>query len=122
LIADGKWDAAFHFLKNPEVGFDMEGSPLGDDLFDHYAPPALTTCYKNVYTGFIFYRPIEDWAPVVGIPNIVTVDFHEELMRRLRIESIDGDLDVMYYNNKRTIDIIDKSDLIQNFKKWKVNN
>jgi len=123
LIADGKWDAAFHFMKNPSLGFDMKGSPFGDDLFDHYDKPANDTRYKDIYTGFIFYEPIEDWALTLGIPNIITNDFNEELMRRVFIANLNvkWNLDefVKFFNNKRTSHINDE-ELIINLKKWKV--
>lgn len=131
LIADGKWDAAFHFLKNPSVGFDMKDSPFGEDPFDHYSKFAPNkTRYKDIFTGFIFYLPIEDWVLTIGIPNIVTPDFHTELLRRIYLNSKDGkypsnenlESDIKYYNTKRTIRLTESNseELIQNLKKWNV--
>ena len=134
LISNGKWDAAFHFMNNPSVGFDMENSPFGEDLFDHYDKPALNnTRYKDIYTGFIFYLPIERWALTMGIPDIVTEDFHAELLRRIYVASVngrcpwDGNLEtaINYLNNKRTKHLtdyenIDSEELIRNLEKWNV--
>ena len=128
LIADGKWDAAFHFMKNPFVGFNMEGSPFGDDLFDCLTKPVNNTRYKDIYTGFIFYLPLEDLAPTVGIPNIIMEDFNIELKRREHISRLvnglrEGSLNstINYYNNKRTVSPVNnKEEVILNFKKWMV--
>ena len=127
FAADGKWDAAFHFLKNPDIGFDMESSPFGDDLFDLYDRPVSNEIrYKDIFTGFIFYLPIEEWALTQGIPGIVTEDFYTELMRRERINSsVYGEnpnklkSNLKFYNNKQTFHIKDR-ELSQNLKKWKV--
>ena len=128
-IADGKWDAAFHFLGNKSVGFDMINSPFGDDLFDHYVKPIVdNTQYKNIFTGFIFYLPVQDWVLSVGIPDIITEDFHIELMRREHICSIVEERKkwslksiISYFNDRRTFQIenIDE-ELTLNLKKWNV--
>lgn len=125
LIAEGKWDAAFHFLKNPALGFDLKGSPFGDDSFDQYSlNPANNTHYEDVFTGFIFYLPLEDLAPTVGIPDIISEDFYVELMRRVSLDR-NGMQEwklqdfIKYYNKKRTIPI-NNENLILNLKKWDV--
>jgi len=124
LIADGKWDATFHFLKNPSLGFNMEGSPFGNDFFDdYYIKPANDTRYKDIYTGFIFYLPLEDLAPTVGIPDIVTEDFYGELMRRksLTKDMHDWSLgNLLFYFNKKRAAHIKTEELTLNLKKWKV--
>lgn len=85
LVATGKWDAAFRYIKNTPLGFDFKGSPFGVDCFDHYSKPLQNLQYKDIYTGFIFYKPIEEWQLVCGIPNIITEKFMPEFQRRIRI-------------------------------------
>lgn len=85
LVAKGKWDAAFKYDHNRSLGFDLAGSPFGEDQFDHYDRPLPDKKYKDIYTGFIFYKPIEEWKLVTGIPNIITEESKPELQRRLRI-------------------------------------
>lgn len=65
-IQQGKWDAAFSLLGNPDVAFDLTGSPLGNDVFDagSYYFPSVT--YKDVFTGFIFYKPLEEHYDKIG--------------------------------------------------------
>ena len=36
LIADGKWDAAFRFTGNKNVGFDLKDTPFGKTKFNMY--------------------------------------------------------------------------------------
>jgi hypothetical protein len=105
LIAGGKWDAAFRYAGNPSVGFDLAGTPFGADSFDHYAPPPIAgTKWQNIYTGFIFYKPMEEWVPVVGIPGIVDEEFIPELKRRRMLNNSAKktlEENIRYYNTVR---------------------
>ncbi|MEF2792263.1 MAG: hypothetical protein U0N09_05890, partial [Alistipes dispar] len=38
--------------------------------------------YKEVYTGFIFYKPVGEWVFGLGIPNMADAGFVDELVRR----------------------------------------
>lgn len=38
--------------------------------------------YKEVYTGFIFYKPVGEWVFGIGIPNMADAGFADELVRR----------------------------------------
>lgn len=107
-VVEGKWDAAFRVAGNPEIGFDFNNSPFGNDLFDH--PDEIDThCtnarYKDVYTGFIFYLPIEKWVCTVGTPNIVDDTFAAELIRRHEVigqKNLPADGLKEYYNTIRS--------------------
>jgi hypothetical protein len=59
-IQNGKWDRAFEENKNRPVGFDFKGSPFGKDDFD-YLPMVKNLKYEDVFTGFIFNKPIHEW-------------------------------------------------------------
>lgn len=55
LTQNGKWDAAFAACGNKSIGFDLAGTPFGEDRFDlrpGFFKKRLE--YKEVYTGFIF--------------------------------------------------------------------
>ncbi|MHC4725850.1 MAG: hypothetical protein ACYS17_01340 [Planctomycetota bacterium] len=84
-LQDGKWDAAFAVLGNPDVGFDFEGSPFGDDSFDYFPVPSKYR-YRNVFTGFIFHSPLDEHKMSMGIPNLFDAAFVDELIRRYEIE------------------------------------
>ena len=83
LTQNGKWDAAFAACGNKSIGFDLAQTPFGEDCFDlrpGYFKKRLK--YKEVYIGFIFYKPVEEWMFGIGIPNIYDVSFVDELARR----------------------------------------
>jgi hypothetical protein len=88
LVVDGKWDAAFRYLGNPSLGFSFTGSLMGDDFFDfHYSLPSQDVTYKDVYTGFIFYKPIEEMVVVQGgMPGVIDDEFMPEIKRRLQLD------------------------------------
>ncbi|MEI6457283.1 MAG: hypothetical protein WCO93_13410, partial [bacterium] len=81
-IRYGKWDKAFEIAGNPEAGFGFEGSPFGEDTFDCFlwnSSPSII--YKDVFTGFIFYKPITQHIQKVGFPFFLT-NFKDSLLRR----------------------------------------
>lgn len=59
-IQNGKWRTAFKNSSRP-VGFNFDKSPFGEDTFDFYPTKArkMNLKYKNVFTGFVFYRAKE---------------------------------------------------------------
>lgn len=113
LISQGKWDAAFRKLGNPSLGFDFDNSHFGNDRFDHYDRTYSDSIgYKNVFTGFIFYKPILDWKLTLGIPNIIDDEFMPEYLRRIRLVKEDWteeeiESDIKFYNNFRTYNFRD---------------
>lgn len=65
-IQNGKWDRAFEENKNRPIGFDFKGSPFGKDDFDyfpffHYFPNVTNLKYEDIFTGFIFNKPLYEW-------------------------------------------------------------
>lgn len=101
LVAGGIWDAAFRYHGNPNVGFDFNGSPFGDTPFDNYDKPKEGTTYKNIFTGFVFYKPIEQWISGYGIPDVFDKKSIPELARRYYIQ--EGEMP----NDKTLKEIID---------------
>ncbi len=81
LTQNGKWDAAFAACGNKSIGFDLAGTPFGEDCFD-LNPRCFNGKYKEIYHGFIFYKPVEEWVFGLGIPNPSDSDFEEELAGR----------------------------------------
>ena len=78
LIQDGKWDASFKIAKIENVGFDFQGSPFGKDYFDFFSYTNHKENYQDIFTGFIFYLPIEKLWESYGIKDIV--NGHEDEM------------------------------------------
>jgi hypothetical protein len=82
-IQHGKWDKAFAMAGNPNVGFDFAGSPFGNDHFDAFIKPFTPSHlkYQDVFTGFIFNKPVEEHYKKVGFPYML-YHFEDTLIRR----------------------------------------
>lgn len=87
-VQDGKWDAAFRYVKNPNIAFDFKNTPFGKDYFDladnfknrflHIYPGLNRNAennYADAYDGFIFYYPLEKHRYVWRIPGFLDADF-----------------------------------------------
>lgn len=76
-LQDGKWDAAFKAANIKDTGFNFDGSPFGEDYFDHWAFENENT-YKMMFDGFIYYYPPEEFKLVTGLPGFMEDGFLEE--------------------------------------------
>lgn len=87
LTNDGKWDAAFAACGNKSIGFDLDGTPFGESLFDMGGgwPPVDKIKYKDVFHGFIFYKPVDEWIEGRGVPNLDKLNCKDELARRAKV-------------------------------------
>ncbi|MDD4148932.1 MAG: hypothetical protein PHE33_02775 [Bacteroidales bacterium] len=90
LIADGKWDAAFRFIGNKNVGFDLMNTPFGDTKFNMYnfgGNAYETVNFEFIFDGLVYYEPIENFELIVGIPGIFDdKEFVKEFYRRTSME------------------------------------
>ncbi|HBN04189.1 MAG TPA: hypothetical protein DD434_00160 [Bacteroidales bacterium] len=76
------WDKAFELCGNKSIGFDLEGSPFGEDQFDMNLNFSQFK-YKDIYHGFIFYKSKFDWVNWTGqFPYELEDDFIDEYKRR----------------------------------------
>ena len=90
-IQDGKWDAAFAVAGNPSRGFDFKGSPFGGDAFDYFPfPVPARYTYQDVFTGFVFYKPLGEHRMSFGVAGLLDPAFTEELVRRCQITGQTG--------------------------------
>ena len=80
-VQSGKWDAAFEVAGNPAAGFDFAGSPFGNDLFEGRADQVKGLTYKDVFTGLIFYTPLNKQYCKDGFP-FETGNNETELLKR----------------------------------------
>ena len=87
LVVNGKWDAAFKFSGNKNIGFDMKDTPFGKTIFDMYnfgGNAYETVNFEYIFDGMVFYEPIENFEVVVGIPGIFDDnEFVTEFYRRI---------------------------------------
>ena len=124
LIEQGQWDAAFKHVGNPRIGFDMIDSPFGEAILEYYDSPHEIR-YKDVFTGFIFYKPISEWILMTGIPGFVDEDFKSEYIRRYKLQFPNAEVrnilrfDIPYCNTLKIRDNYEGNDLSrEQVEKW----
>ena len=109
LSNDGKLDAAFAASGYKSIGFDLATSPFGNFTYEvQRGFSAGEVKKKDVYHGFIYYKPIYEWSNTIGVPNLEKIDIKDELARRHEVFSnnrmaIDKDELFSYYTTIRTI-------------------
>lgn len=83
LVANGLWDAAFEVVDCQPFGMDIKGTPYGRTPYfdDRYGKMK----WEDVTDGIIYIKPCYETVLTIGIPGIVSPDFEEEFMRRIRI-------------------------------------
>jgi hypothetical protein len=72
-VQGGAWDAAFEEAGNRPVGFDLAGTPFGEDGFDLYPfDPTMAARYRyqDVFTGYVIDRPLDGQFVERGIPGL----------------------------------------------------
>jgi hypothetical protein len=90
LVSNGKWDAAFKYTGNKNVGFDLKDTPFGKTKFDMYnfgGNDYESVNFDFIFDGFVFYEPVENFEIVVGLPGIFDDKaFVTEFYRRTSME------------------------------------
>jgi hypothetical protein len=108
LIQDGYWDYLFERAGKTDVGFDLAGTPFGKADFDAIPrSPVVNFTFEEMFTGLLFYKPIQEHRAITGWAGYTTEDFVPELRRRITIfaEAEEMDLsdeeieDFVYRNN-----------------------
>jgi uncharacterized RDD family membrane protein YckC len=87
-IQHGKWETAFKIAGNPNVGFDFKESPFANDNWDGFFLNSTSLSYKDIFTGFIFYKPLNQQIKKTGYPNEMD-NFEDTLLRRAACVSND---------------------------------
>lgn len=86
LVKNGKWDYYFETSKKTDVGFNLVGSPFGSAEFDVIPPDsALPFKYEDMFTGLIFYKPVQVHQLRIGWEGFASGGFIPELRRRMHI-------------------------------------
>ena len=84
-VHGGAWDNAFDANGNKPVGFDLQDSPFGLDDFDMTIMKKWKSLrYQDVFTGFIFYKPLEEHMNSMGFKGMLS-DNDEIIMERASI-------------------------------------
>lgn len=84
VLQDGKWDAVFKVSGIENIGFNFRNSPFGKDNFDHWTFKNNFT-YQDIYTGFVFYLPIEKHRLVGGFPHLMEDGYLEKCSQKERL-------------------------------------
>jgi hypothetical protein len=87
ILQKGIWDASFAANGNKSLGFNYINTPFGKDSFDLWVLKTAFT-YQDVFSGYIFYQPIETQKLVVGIPGFLDISFFDEFFRRINLSAI----------------------------------
>lgn len=83
-VQNGKWETAFEIAGNPNAGFDFADSPFGNDNFDLAFFNSRAVTYKDVFTGFVFYTPLNKHIKKDGFPFEFT-DFEDTILKRAAV-------------------------------------
>jgi hypothetical protein len=80
---DGKWDAAFEILETNNSGFDFKNSPFGEDDFNLWPFHKHNYKYKDMFTGFIYYKKPRDFKLAFGIDGLIDSTFLKTYKKRV---------------------------------------
>ena len=64
-------------------GIDIKGTPFGETPYKD--PTYNNLKWEDVADGIIYYKPFYETVLTIGIPGIISEDFEEEFMRRIKI-------------------------------------
>ena len=84
-VLDGKWDAAFNYMKKDDLGFDLVKSPVADSLYQNMPLVDKTVTNAKAYTGYVYYRHYPNFVEVSGFDGLLDDAYNEELYRRRTI-------------------------------------
>ncbi len=84
VVKGGKWDALFEKYNKTDIGFNLKNSPFGIEDFDVIPMDSIKQkyTYENMFTGLIFYKPIQEHKLMIGWKDFVTDDFEPEMRSR----------------------------------------
>ncbi|MCC8087828.1 MAG: hypothetical protein LIO79_00940 [Rikenellaceae bacterium] len=85
LTNDGKWDAAFAITGKRNIGFDFNGSPFGEDDFDHWIANKGKHIYQDVFNGYIFYKPVDEWIVKTGVNGMMEDGYIDTVLNFIKI-------------------------------------
>jgi hypothetical protein len=108
LSNGGKLDAAFAACDYKSIGFDLTNSPFEELVYDidREVPLDNKVKMKDVYHGFIFYKPVFEWVIGIGVPNLDKIDCKDEIARRTRVyentKKVNKNDEFRYYSKIRT--------------------
>ena len=117
-IKNGIWDNSFFKSGNKSWGFNFKNSPFGKDAFDlHFMPSLKKLNYQDIFTGFVFFKPIDEHYFSVGFKNIISDSFDNEIINRaIRIQDDAMDNNLNWWTRK--VNILRKQEVTINPKPY----
>jgi hypothetical protein len=92
VVKDGYWDYCFESNNKTDIGFSLNNTPFGREEFD-LIPVGWSVdslLYQDVFTGMVFYKPIQEHLLKKGWDNTIDNDFKEEFIRRCNFMGLDN--------------------------------
>ena len=122
-IHNGKWDAAFEAVGNPNVGFNFENSPFGEDYFDYFIFRKHDLKYKDVFTGFIFYEPLKSHIQIFAVPHLFDDGYDKIILQRMTLTGHPIEEDraqqlILEYEKIRELSYDNMDDMEKTIKSW----
>lgn len=86
VVKQGGWDRLFIKTGKTDIGFNLAGSPFGEDTFDAIPyDPVQNFTYEEMFTGIIYYKPPQEQRIRTGWEGFAADGFIPELRRRIEI-------------------------------------
>ncbi|MCD8173258.1 MAG: hypothetical protein LUD76_07355 [Alistipes sp.] len=82
---DGRWDAAFLLVGKTDIGFGFKGSPFGEDDFDNWILNRGAHRYQDVFDGYVFYQPLENWVFSEGADGLMDENYMARAVEYTRV-------------------------------------
>ena len=125
---NGKWDATFEVLNIDNAGFDFRNSIFGNDNFDLWPFSRHNYKYKDIFTGFVYYKSPKDFKLITGVNGLIDSTFIETYKNRVllwkkisnnRINyTLDKDEIYQKYNSKKEFPIEKIDTISAQINKW----
>tara|TARA_R110001583_G_scaffold74134_1_gene205540 strand:- start:57 stop:1259 length:1203 start_codon:yes stop_codon:yes gene_type:complete len=123
-IHNGKWDASFEIANKENLGFDFQDNPFGNDYFDNFPYVKHNYDYKDIFTGFAFYLPLNKHFESWGISGYLDNGFEDEYYNRQKFitDAIgNGEItkeNLKYMGNSNESKYDDYDIIIEQVNKW----
>lgn len=85
IIQDGKWDAAFEVAHKDNIGFNFKDSPFGEDHFDMWTFTKHDDKYKDIFTGFVYYKSPKEFKMIMGVDGLIDESFLPIYKNKVRL-------------------------------------
>ena len=105
-------------MGNPARGFDFKGSPFGEDDFDYFPFIRHGLRYQDVFTGFVFFKPLKEHRMSVGLPGLVDRAFLEKVTRCFALVGKKVTSEELEKLEKAEISGYEASDCAEKIERW----